>query len=59
MVCALTPSDLVDGLTVDRRWSRQKLAAQLGARFCGRRSSNGHADGGTDDDRARERVHRR
>jgi AcrR family transcriptional regulator len=31
MLYALTSSDVVEGLTVDRRWSRQKLAAQLGS----------------------------
>jgi AcrR family transcriptional regulator len=30
MIFALTSSDLVEGLIVDRRWSRQKLASHLG-----------------------------
>jgi AcrR family transcriptional regulator len=30
MLFALTSSDVVEGLTVDRRWSRQKLADHLG-----------------------------
>jgi AcrR family transcriptional regulator len=30
MLFALTSSDVVEGLTVDRRWSRQKLAGHLG-----------------------------
>jgi hypothetical protein len=29
MIFALTSSDLVEGLTGDRRWSRDKLAAHL------------------------------
>jgi AcrR family transcriptional regulator len=31
MLFALTSSDVVEGLTVDRRWSRDKLATHLGA----------------------------
>jgi AcrR family transcriptional regulator len=31
MLFALTSSDVVEGLTVDRRWSHQKLATHLGA----------------------------
>jgi AcrR family transcriptional regulator len=31
MLFALTSSDVVEGLTVDRRWSRQKLASHLGS----------------------------
>jgi len=30
MLYALISSDVVEGLTVDRRWSKQKLASHLG-----------------------------